>query len=336
MDVRKGSSLILPQLDRFASDDVPERERVAFVREVYGRAVVKHDIEPQPGSAFYWRSTLWHLPGLAVASTACSRVHTRRTAAQIDSDDLVINVTVAGKRVVRQRGREAVCAPGEAALTRSREIASCDCAPDSRLLNLRIPVEALGARLRDLDALLARTFAADTGGLALLIRYAEMLQHDDAVTAFAGAEARGLAVAHVYDLVTLLLGRPAADPAPGGVAAARLRAIKSDILRSAHDHELSVAVIAARHGVSPRYVRKLFAGEHLTYSSFVLAQRLDRAHRLLTDPGGAPGRIGVIALACGFGDLSYFNRVFRRQFGATPSQVRDAARQGGPFDLPRL
>jgi AraC-like DNA-binding protein len=330
MDVRKINSLIVPQVDRFASDDVPEHERVAFVREVYGRAVVKHDIEPQPGSAFYWRSTLWQLPGLAVASTACSRVHTRRTAAQIERDDLVINVTVAGKRVVRQRGREAVCAPGEAALTRSREIASCDCAPDSRLLNLRIPVEALGARLRDLDALLARTFPADTGGLALLIRYAEMLQHDDEDAAFAGAEARGLAVAHVYDLVALLLGRPAAEHAPaGGVAAARLRAIKSDIQRSAHDHELSVDAIAARHGVSPRYVRKLFAGEHLTYSSFVLAQRLDRAHRLLTDPGGAPSRIGAIALACGFGDLSYFNRVFRRQFGATPSQIRDAVRQDG-------
>jgi len=330
MDVRKGNSLIAPHLDRFASDDVPQRDRVAFVREVYGRAVVKHDIEPHPGSAFYWRSTLCNLPGLAIAATACSRVHTRRTAAQIESDDLVINVTVAGQRVVRQRGREAVCAPGEAALTRSREIASCDCAPDSRLLNLRIPVAALGSRLGDLDALLARTFPADTNGLALLIRYAEMLQRDDAITAFAGAAARGLAVAHVYDLVALLIGRPAADHAPaGGIAAARLRAIKSDILRSVHDHELSVDAIAARHGVSPRYVRKLFAGEHLTYSSFVLAQRLERAHRLLTEPGGTPGRIGAIALACGFGDLSYFNRVFRRQFGATPSQVRGAARQGG-------
>jgi AraC-like DNA-binding protein len=329
MDVPKGNLRTGPRIDLFASDDVPERDRIAFVREVYG-AVVKHDIEPQPGSAFYWRGALCRLPGLALASTTCSAVHTRRTAAQIDSDDLVINITIAGRRVVRQRGREAVCAPGEAALTRSREIASCDCAPGSQLLNLRIPVDALGARVGDLDALLARTIPAGTGGLVLLIRYAEMMQRHEMTAAFTSAEARSLAVAHVYDLVALMLGRPRGDdPAlPAGAAATRLIAIKSDILRCAHDQGLSAATIAARHGVSARYVRKLLERENLTFSAFVLAQRLDSVHRLLTSPDHADRPISDIAFACGFGDLSYFNRTFRRQFGATPSQVRAAARKG--------
>jgi AraC-like DNA-binding protein len=330
MDARKGNSRTGSHIDRFASDDVPEPDRIAFVREVYGRAVVKHDIEPQPGSAFYWRSTLCSLPGLSLASTACSAVHTRRTATQIDSNDLVINVTLAGKRVVRQRGREAVCAPGEAALTRSREIASCDCAPGSQLLNLRIPADALGARIGDLDPLLARTIAAETGGLVLLIRHAEMMQRHEMMTALASADARSLAVAHVYDLVALMLGRPPAAPEhapPLGTAATRLLAIKSDILRCAHDQSLSAGTIAARHGVSARYVRKLFESENLTFSSFVLAQRLDSVHRMLTNPGFADRSISAIAFACGFGDLSYFNRAFRRQFGATPSQLRGTARR---------
>ncbi len=322
MDVAKGNSFI----DRFASDDVPERDRIAFVREVYGRTVVKHDIEPHPDGSFYWRSILCRLPGLALATTACSAVHTRRTPAQVDSDDLVINVTVAGRRVVRQHGREAVCAPGEAALTRSRDIASCDCAPDSQLLNLRIPVDALASRIGDPDALLARTIPADTRGLPLLIRYAEMMQDCETFAAFASAEARGLAVAHVHDLVALMLAPAAAGRAPPvGAAATRLIAIKSDILRCTHDQNLSLETIARRHGVSSRYVRKLLESENLTFSSFVLAQRLEGARRMLTDPGFADRPISAIAFACGFGDLSYFNRVFRRKFGATPSQVRRGA-----------
>jgi AraC-like DNA-binding protein len=49
----------------------------------------------------------------------------------------------------------------------------------------------------------------------------------------------------------------------------------------------------------------------------------------LTGRPSLTGPISDIAFACGFGDLSYFNRVFRRQYGATPSRVRAAARQGG-------
>ena len=35
-------------------------------------------------------------------------------------------------------------------------------------------------------------------------------------------------------------------------------------------------------------------------------------------------RISDIAFDCGFNDLSYFNRAFRKRFGATPSELRDA------------
>jgi AraC-like DNA-binding protein len=54
----------------------------------------------------------------------------------------------------------------------------------------------------------------------------------------------------------------------------------------------------------------------------VLGQRLIRVHRMLSDPRYAHRAIGEIALAVGFGDLSTFNRDFRRRFGMTPSGVR--------------
>jgi AraC-like DNA-binding protein len=50
-----------------------------------------------------------------------------------------------------------------------------------------------------------------------------------------------------------------------------------------------------------------------------------RAHRLLSNPRFSELRIATIAFAVGFGDLSYFNRTFRRRFGATPSQLRSSA-----------
>lgn len=53
-------------------------------------------------------------------------------------------------------------------------------------------------------------------------------------------------------------------------------------------------------------------------------RRLDRAHEMLGNPGLAHKAISTIAIDAGFGDISHFNHSFRRRFGATPSDVREA------------
>jgi AraC-like DNA-binding protein len=57
----------------------------------------------------------------------------------------------------------------------------------------------------------------------------------------------------------------------------------------------------------------------------VLTQRLARAYRRLSDARFAHRPVSAIAYEAGFGDLSYFNRTFRRTYGATPSDVRARA-----------
>jgi hypothetical protein len=52
-EVREGHSMTSGAGDfhvhRFSSDDVAARDRLAFVREVLGRVIVKHDIEAHVG-----------------------------------------------------------------------------------------------------------------------------------------------------------------------------------------------------------------------------------------------------------------------------------------------
>ena len=66
----------------------------------------------------------------------------------------------------------------------------------------------------------------------------------------------------------------------------------------------------------------LFEQDGTTFSEYLGLQRLALAHRLLGDPGNDRRKISDIALAAGFGNVSYFNRAFRRLFGATPSDIR--------------
>jgi AraC-like DNA-binding protein len=85
---------------------------------------------------------------------------------------------------------------------------------------------------------------------------------------------------------------------------------------------LSVAAVAARQGVTPRYVHKLFEGEGSTFSGYLLARRMEFARRQLTASRLASRSITSIALDAGFSDLSHFNPAFRRRYGATPTETR--------------
>jgi AraC-like DNA-binding protein len=91
------------------------------------------------------------------------------------------------------------------------------------------------------------------------------------------------------------------------------------------DSSLTIAAVAARHGITPRYLHKLFEDEAMTYSRFVLDRRLALAYRRLRHPRFADRTVSSIAYDTGFGDLSYFNRTFRRRYSITPSDARQQA-----------
>jgi AraC-like DNA-binding protein len=133
---------------------------------------------------------------------------------------------------------------------------------------------------------------------------------------------------HVQDLVSLAIGATP-DSAKfahgGGLRAARLASIKADIMTNLGRHDLSAEMIGKLHGLSASYIRKLFAGEGISFTGFVLEQRLLGAYRMLREL--SERSISTVAFAAGFNDLSYFNRVFRRRFGMTPSEVREMARR---------
>jgi len=164
----------------------------------------------------------------------------------------------------------------------------------------------------------------------LLVTYAQAIV--DALP-LATLELQRLAVTHMHGLIAATIGATRDGSAIAerrGIAAGRLRAIMNDISTHLGDGDLSVAKIAKHQRVTPRYIHKLFENEGLTFSSFVLGQRLSRAHRMLSNPRLADRNVSVVAFDVGFGDLSYFNREFRRRYAATPTEIRKAAIAGDP------
>src|SRR5260370_7604080 len=69
-----------------------------------------------------------------------------------------------------------------------------------------------------------------------------------------------------------------------GLRAARLVAIKLDIGRSLGRNDLSIGALALRHGVTPRYIQKLFESDGATFTEYVIERRLIEASQMLTHP----------------------------------------------------
>ncbi len=113
----------------------------------------------------------------------------------------------------------------------------------------------------------------------------------------------------------------------GELRAARLSAIKRDILNNLRQPVLSIHATASRHEISVRYVQQLFTADGTSFADFVLQQRLAAVHHMLNDVRFADRAIAAIALEVGFYDLSGFNRAFRRCYGKAPSDMREAARE---------
>lgn len=309
-----------PSVFHFSSDQWPERDRLEAIREVYGRAIVKFDVEPVSDAPLHLDAKFHTLPGLglAFASGAASRI--RRTPQHVVNDDLILNIRLAGGGTFFQRGREMTVGEGEAILTTGAEV-SGSVISDSRFIGLRIPYKAMVPLVAGLEDLVPRVIRCDTPALRLLTGYVSLLQDAQAMAA---PELARSAVTHVYDLLALALGatRDAAETATmRGGRAARLHAVMSGIDEHLANPELSAAWLGAKLGLSDRYLQLLVAGTGTSFSDLVRCKRVERARRILEQPTATPRRIVDVAFSVGFGDLSNFNRAFRAHFGCTPTDV---------------
>jgi len=259
-------------------------------------------------------------------SSVTGGVSAQRTTDLLRNDDVVLHIQETGRRTVSQLGREATLGAGSALLSSNSDVSTMAFPKPARFVTIGLPRKLMLVLAPGLEDAFVRPIPPNSSILRLLLNYADALEDEDTQRT---PELQHAVATHVHDLCALAIGatRDAAEIAEGrGLRAARLRAIKADIVRNLRDEDVSVTALAARHRMSVRYIQRLFESEGTTLSQFVLGQRLVQVHRMLADPRHAHRAISTIAYDVGFGDLSTFNRKFRRRFGATPSDVRAAER----------
>jgi AraC-like DNA-binding protein len=277
---------------RFLARALPGRDRLPMQRNAFGRRTVRDDIEPPADGS------------------------------PLRDQSMTLFINVGRKAVISFRGREAVLGRHDAVLVGTDPGAV---ATSGRYLGVLVPREVLASRVDDLDGAFMRPIRRGNVALRLLTSYLRGLSGCDLT---APPQLQQSVEMHIQDLAALAIGVP--GPAPKEslrvAAAARLCAAQAHIAKCFDRPELTVASVAGRLGVSPRYLQRLFETQGTSFTAHVNELRLQRALALLTAAPSRRRRIADIALEAGFSDISHFNRLFRSRFGDTPRGVRAAGR----------
>src|SRR5450631_92206 len=243
----------------FSADNLSADDRVSYWRELFGRQTVGLDIEPLRDAEFFGDLTLHALPGLRICRGITSGGRTWRTPELISdgNDDVSLWGNLEGPVAVSRRGEEIVLGEQEAVLGTLGEVGGFTRRTPGRHLCLQIPRAAIAPLVPAVDDAVARRIPRDSTALRLLASYADTL-HEHETSADPRFDRQ--IVNHIYDLTAVIIGatRDAMEVARGrGVRAARLRAIKTDIVANLGRGDLSADALAARHGITARYLRML-------------------------------------------------------------------------------
>ena len=320
----RGAPCITPIV--FSTDDMAPHRRVDVWRGNYEsfNSITLRDNGTKEFSA---RNEIWPLGDLAVMRNTAPAMAFERTARHIRRDGIdhwVIRVARSGHARFRFGDHCFAAGPMQPFLL-SLGDASVSDRTAADWVSLYLPRDAFP----DLSAGLEALGPGVLGGPGALLLAETLLLLTRRLPEMSPAQAPLLAETMRGLVTACLLG----DVAPGTVAPrAAAMAQRERIRRVIRDNIASPTLgpdkISRLAGISRSQLYRLFE-PHGGVARYVQAQRLRLARLALAEVG--PGTsIATMAERLGFFDASAFSRAFRREFGATPSEVRAGSWRASP------
>jgi AraC-like DNA-binding protein len=313
------------RLLRFSTEMLPARERFTAFREEFAQQILKMDFvdrgarRPRVEVAFVPLGTVAAGAGSCTPAEFIRRNHHLKDC----NDDFRLDIVAKGPLQLSHAGEERIYDIGWGHLMDHARpnwgFAPCGIT----VRNVTVRAAALKTLVADPEDLAGHPVRPGPA-LGLLDGY---LQSLTSLEEPPSSELAPIIGSHLLDLVAAALG-PTAEAAEiiakRGVKAARLRAILAEVARRFSEPDFDLDNIASTLGLSRRYIQELLEETGKSFTEHLVERRLERAFSMLTDQRCQHLAIIDIAFAAGFGDVSHFNRVFRRRFGDTPSGVRAA------------
>lgn len=306
----------------YHTTEVPQHHEYGFWREVIAKNYFHLQLDFRNNQRFKGSLSAWELGMVSLSKLECSalRYQRLRQHCQADAPQILVTVPLRSEVEFSQLGRTTRCAPGQFILEHSDEPYEFSHGAENNMWVIKVPESALKARVGNTSRFCAQHFDTTQGMGLLFSDYLQLIsRHCDKQPSEAALALMGVQLIELLG-TTLREDSSVLQSSVSVVRSAHLARIDAYVRENLSDPELTPELLAARHGISVRYLHTLFKDTGQSVAQWIRDLRLQRAHEQLM--AALPGTsISQIAYACGFNDQSQFNHAFKRRFEHAPGEL---------------
>jgi len=305
----------------FTTRDVGASEAFAYWREVICAVFVKLRAEPVDSEPFAGSVRCEEWSDVTISRVVAGPQTVFHSEAD-QRDDLLMSLQVAGLGVVSQAGRDAVLRPGDFSVYDATRPYRLSFGEGFTQIVVQFPRGLLIDRGVDVDRGVAQRSSAGRGLTDVVAGLVTSLgSHEEVLPS---SIRRRLGQQVVDSLASALTVQGFSRSPVGPSLSLRRDVVMHHVLNRLSDPDLSVASVAAAFGLTTRSIQLIFS-DGATLQSEIRRLRLERAADALVNPLLSDQPVSRIGGDNGFGDPASFARAFRRHFGQSPSEHRNAA-----------
>ncbi|MFD1718380.1 helix-turn-helix domain-containing protein [Georgenia deserti] len=232
-----------------------------------------------------------------------------------------LSLQLAGRGVLEQDGRTAHLLPGDLAIYDTHRPYTLRFPEPHQSIVMVFPRDLVDLPPDEVSRVTATRFPSDAGlGRVINPFFVELGRNMDQL---ADGHAARLVRCALDLLVTMLSQQLQQRHETQGESARNLaHETRAYILDHLGDEDLSPAEIARANYISLRHLYTIFSPEGQTVSAWIRSRRLEHIRRDLVDPLFVDRPVSWVAGRWGLHDAAHFSRIFKAEFGESPSAYR--------------
>lgn len=282
---------------------------------------VKLTLEPENVGVFRGSMSAFGFGDLLLANLWHDPLKVSRSAGQARGDVehfYKVTVQLDGYSIIAQDDRESALAPGDFTVYTTERPFTVTTPAAARSLVIAVPIETMRMPGKLMDRITAVRVSGRTGLGVVASKFMTGLEEGLAARSIApNSELADSVLSVLRSTLSHEFGNAlgVADESTGAT-------ILAYIEQRLGDPEFSQDEVAQAHHISVRQLQRLFQEQGTTFSQWVRSRRLEQIRRELESAEQAGAGVHDIAITWGIHDASYFSRLFKQQYGMTPTEYR--------------